>query len=307
MIIRTMTITVLAIVLLHGAVHAQSIVPDPALPIGPFVSFHSDAAQSETPADGPAVTPVAPDGHTHTHSHDGLLHFSHPLITESPSPDTKVRFDYFFRKVEGGASYEHTARFEGEYAFFPWLSAEVDAPYTYIDSDVDGHRSNLDTVSVAVKYANFTFAQHGVLVGGGIELGLPTGDDDKGIGSDHELEVAPYIDAGWKVGPFELVGFLEFGIPVNQPADEKDEVDLELGYNVSLLYHVTPRIEAIIELNGGSVALGEENEAVLNLSPGVKVQPWPNLPLQIGVGVSFPLTGDDAYDVQTILSVFLHF
>ncbi len=29
------------------------------------------------------------------------LHFSHPLISESPSPDTKVRFDYLAAK-EGG-------------------------------------------------------------------------------------------------------------------------------------------------------------------------------------------------------------
>ena len=29
------------------------------------------------------------------------LHFSHPLIAESPSPDTKVRLDYFFLNVDG--------------------------------------------------------------------------------------------------------------------------------------------------------------------------------------------------------------
>ena len=27
---------------------------------------------------------------------DKGLHFSHPLISESPSPDTKIRLDYFF-------------------------------------------------------------------------------------------------------------------------------------------------------------------------------------------------------------------
>jgi len=30
------------------------------------------------------------------------LHFSHPLITESPSPDTKIRLDYIFKEIEGG-------------------------------------------------------------------------------------------------------------------------------------------------------------------------------------------------------------
>lgn len=35
-----------------------------------------------------------------SHAKKGL-HFSHPLITESPSPDTKIGLDYFFMNVEG--------------------------------------------------------------------------------------------------------------------------------------------------------------------------------------------------------------
>ncbi len=38
--------------------------------------------------------------------HSKELHFSHPLFGESPSPDTKVRADYFFQNESGEATGE---------------------------------------------------------------------------------------------------------------------------------------------------------------------------------------------------------
>ena len=60
---------------------------------------------------------------------------------------------------------------EGEYAFWPSLGIEVDVPYTFRDSSSESNENNLDNVEVALKYANFTFQDKGVLLGGGIELG----------------------------------------------------------------------------------------------------------------------------------------
>ena len=53
--------------------------------------------------------------------HDHGLHFSHPLVAESPSPDTKIRFDYVFQSIageedEGGADRQSFV-LEAEYAF----------------------------------------------------------------------------------------------------------------------------------------------------------------------------------------------
>jgi hypothetical protein len=108
---------------------------------------------------------------------DNRLHFSHPLITESPSPDTKARLDYVFADEPDDAK-RHTFRFEGEYALAPWLSLEVDVPYTLLDVEGEPNRNHLDTVEGGLKYANFGLADYGLLLGGGLELGLPTGDDD---------------------------------------------------------------------------------------------------------------------------------
>ncbi len=64
-----------------------------------------------------------------SHEEQGL-HFSHPLISESPSPDTKVRFDYIYENTAGEEKgKQNSLRFEGEYAFSRSLSAEIDVPY----------------------------------------------------------------------------------------------------------------------------------------------------------------------------------
>jgi hypothetical protein len=82
-------------------------------------------------------------------------------------------------------------------------------------------------VEIGLKYANFAFEDKDLLLGGGLENGLPTGDDDKGIGSDEVSEVEPFLDFGWKGNRTELVGFISFGLPING-GDE--EVDWELGW-----------------------------------------------------------------------------
>lgn len=57
------------------------------------------------------------------------LHFSHPLFGESPSPDTKVRVDYFFRNESRTATGEsHTVRFQGEYALANGSASRLTCP-----------------------------------------------------------------------------------------------------------------------------------------------------------------------------------
>ena len=71
-----------------------------------------------------------------TATHD--LHFSHPLVAESVSPDTKLRFDYLFRDEEGAGN-RHTARVEGEYAFSPSVVLRLRALAFAIEIDsIDG-------------------------------------------------------------------------------------------------------------------------------------------------------------------------
>ena len=254
------------------------------------------------------------------HAHPGGLHFSHPLITESPSPDTKIRLDYFFLNVDGEVEDEElgeegegpskfkesTVNLELEYAFTRNISIEVDIPYTFINPDEGKDVNHFNTIDIGVKLASFILEKYGILLGGGLEFGLPTGDDNKGIGSDNIIEIEPFLSFGWKYKILEVVSFLHIGFPVNQKGDQ-DEGD-ELGYNLSTLVHATEWLEVLLEFDGETVLNGEEEgESVLNIDPGVKFKPFKSQDLQVGFGAGFPVTDDEEFEYRLIASVFYHF
>ncbi len=250
-----------------------------------------------------AVCAARADDHR---THDSGLHFSHPLVSESPSPDSKIRADYALMKETAEAdALVHRVDLIGEYAPVRWVSFELDLPYTIADRDEEDNRHNLDNIEVALKLASFVFEDEGLLLGGGLELGLPTGNSSNDIGSDRLVMIEPFVDFGLKKGDFELVGFLQFGFPENENADDPD---WELGWNASLLYHATPQIEAILEFDGERVWGGEEDgETVAHVSPGLKIRPLDDPGFKIGTAISLPITNDEEFDLRWLLSVFYHF
>lgn len=248
---------------------------------------------------------AAQDGHSHEQeaAHHAGLHFSHPLVTESVSPDTKMRVNV--GRSMSDAEDENEIELEGEYAFHRSFSVEFGAPYTIVEPDGASSVAGLGNVEVALKFANYAFEEQGVLLGYGVEFGLPTGDAADGIGSDHLWEAAPFLNVGYKRGRIEVVGFSIFGIPFNQ--DPGDEVETELTYNFSGLVAIAPRLQALVELNGHAVMSGDEAGAnTVLLSPGIKVAPFGRTPLFVGIGASIPLTSEEL-DATARVSLFYHF
>ncbi|MEN8145325.1 MAG: transporter [Gemmatimonadota bacterium] len=260
-------------------------------------------ALSATTAGAQEVHERAEDSHEHADDHDHGLHFAHPIFTESASPDTKIRLDYA-RTWEEDAN-ENEVEFEAEYAFHRSFSIELVVPYVSLNPDAAPSESNLGNVEVALKFANFAFEDSGVLLGYGVEFGLPTGDDEQGIGSDHLWEIEPFLNLGVKQGDWEIQAFSVFGIPTNQ--DEGEEIETEFKYDLSTLYHVSDRVQALLELNGEVGLSGDEaGEGVVSLAPGLKVAPLADRSLFLGVGVSLPL-GEQEVDATLRVSAFYHF
>lgn len=250
---------------------------------------------------------LATSAFANTDGHDSGLHFSHLLFAESPSPGTKIRTDYIFRGEAGEDDVDtHTVRLEAEYAIRPWLGIEANIPFTWLQPETGGGVRSVDTIEVGLKLANFHFAERGLLLGGGIEFGLPTGNSDKAIGSDHIVEVEPFVDFGLSYGDLEVVGFLSPGIPINKNGE--DEADVELGWDISFLYHFGDRVDVVLEFGGERVFGGEEGgESTATISPGVKWAPTSNEKLKIGAAVSIPMSDDNEFKIRTIVSVFWHF
>jgi len=249
-----------------------------------------------------AVAPCAGKAQEeHGHSHG--LHFSHPLFTESVTPDTKLRLELGEEWEADGRATE--IELEGEFAFHRSVSVEVSAPYVFLDPDLGPATSGVGNLEVGLKFANFAFEERGVLLGYGVGVGLPTGNAEAGTGTDHIWELAPFLNLGVAVADFEVVAWGIFGIPTNQDAGE--EVETEFSYDFSVLYHISDRLQGLLELNGKTGLSGEEAGAgVVAVSPGIKVAPIQDSLLFIGVGVSVPIN-DEELDARLKISLFWHF
>jgi len=248
----------------------------------------------------PLVTLGAQD-HDEDHDHDHL-HFSHPLVTESPSPDTKLRLDYLGVRTSGlSGVHENTFRLEGEYAF----SLAIVTPFISRTAPVTERASGLGNIELSLKAASLAFGEKGVLLGGGLSAGLPTGSDTKGIGSAHIVELEPFLDAGFKRNEFELVGFAILSSTFHRQAGE--EAERSLTFNFSTLYHIEPRLEGMIEVTTAHSLVGPDSGSQQTfIAPGLKVYPFTNRSLMFGASVE--LGTGVVHDTRALLlSAFYHF
>ena len=243
------------------------------------------------------------DEHDHG-DHEGPLHFAHPIFTESPSPDTKLRLDYLFRQITSNTR-ENSMRLEAEYAFNPSVSIEANIPVTS-RSESGTTANSVGSGEIALKVANFGQAERGLLFGGGLAVGVPTGNDRKAIGSGHIFELEPYVDAGYKRGEAELVSFLSYSTTVNKHADEPNEQDLALA--VSGLYHVAARVESLVEFQTMRSVGGEETgRQTAAIGLGVKYHIGRVHHLVVGLGGRVPITHDRESEHEILLSALWHF
>ena len=232
------------------------------------------------------------------------LHFTHPIFTESVSPDSKLRVDFAREWEDAGKANE--IELEGEIGIYHDMSIEVGVPFAFLNPDVGSSESGFGNLEVAFKFANLAFIERNLLLGYGLAFGLPTGDSGKGIGSGNIWEIEPFFNFGVMSGDWEIVGWTRFGIPTNQ--DPGEEVETELHYDFSTLYHFSSRFQGLVELNGRTGLSGPEaGSGIFSVSPGIKVAPISNNPdLFIGLGGSFPL-GDEELNARLKAAVFYHF
>jgi hypothetical protein len=253
----------------------------------------------------------AQHAHEGQHSHEEDLHFTHPMVAESVSPDTKLRLDFAFQNP----GEETEMELEGEYAFHRAFSIEAGVHF-------DPEAGAFGETHIITKFANYAFEERGLLLGYGLEFGLPTGGAHAHGGvREHEegqhehggdepeediYEIAPFLNAGLMAGRWEIVGWTIFSIPTNQSLQEN--VGTELRYNASALFHASPRIQALVEAHGQAGLSGRESDrSVVNLAPGIRIRPLPRRNLALGTALSFPVTEDEAFDMRVLVSAFYHF
>ena len=253
-----------------------------------------------------SVTPKQTDHHA-DHSHADPLHLLHPLVVESPLPENEARLEFTHASLTDGEGHESTLTGTLELAPVRWFSVELAAPFTHLDPEEGGSETRLGNISTGFKFANFAFEEYGVLLAGGLELGLPTGNEERGIGNDHVLEFEPWTGIGYKHDHHELIARVGVGIPTNQGSDP--EADVEIEWGVSWLYHlIEHRLATLLEVDGTNI-IGKEEDGYnsVAITPGVRIHPFDNPDVSFGAGIRLPVTDDRDSHVQGIVTLFFHF
>jgi len=251
------------------------------------------------------LTRMKAQEHEEDHDHDHL-HFSHPLVTESPSPDTKIRLDYVgSRTSDPTGVHENIFRLEGEYSFNHSVSLAIVTPYVSRTAPATERASGLGNIELSLKAASLAFGERGLLLGGGLSAALPTGSDRKGIGSAHIIELEPFLDAGYKRNAFELVGFATLASTFRRRAGE--EAEHNLTFDFSALYRIQSRLEGLIEVTTTRALVGIESGSQQTfIAPGFKVYPFTNRKFMFGASVE--LGTGVVHDTHVLLlSAFYHF
>jgi hypothetical protein len=242
------------------------------------------------------------DDHDHDHDH---LHFSHPIVTESPSPDTKIRLDYVRAWSAGSdAGRAEEARVEAEWGFTPTISLAVVTPFVWVTGPLGERVSGLGNIELSLKAATVASEKHNILVGGGLSAGLPTGNDAKGIGSGHLVELEPFVDAAYKVNALEFVAFAHVSSIFRRRSGDENERDL--AFDFSTLYRINRVAEALLEATTSRSLVGPDRTPQTFIAPGVKVYPFANKQIMFGGSVLFG-TGAISDTRGALISAFYHF
>lgn len=245
------------------------------------------------------------DDHDH---HHGALHFTHPLVTESPSPDSKIRVDYaWFRAAADSAPLEgRVTAVELEKAFSPSISLSVTVPYEWHTRPVSERAGGFGSTELSLKAVTYAQAKRGLLFGGGLSAGLPTGSDAKAIGSAHAVELEPFVHAAYMHHDVELVTFLDYSTLTRLRAGEENE--RELTFDGSALYHLGEHAQALVELESArALGGGASGGQVTSVAPGFEIVPFEDTPLMFGVSYLAGVAGRSHDNRQLLISAFYHF
>jgi hypothetical protein len=279
-----------------------------ALGLGFLLNFLLIGMAAAAVADDPQQhRPANVEEGEHEHAHPPV-DLPHAIVTESPVPETELTFRYSFGKNSGDDGSSHGLQASIEYAFNVGFSVEAALPYALLDPDSAGPRGGLDNIEIAAKWATYQFTDYHLLPSAGVAVSLPTGDDERGIGSDRAFEIEPFVRVGYWMDRFHAVGEVRIAVPFNRRSDERKEgEDFSIGYNLALFYEVTPHIQALVELHGDSAFGGIGGDsATLYVSPGVTFLPFKDESVLLGVGVSLPITDERDFDYAVNLLAIIH-
>jgi len=232
----------------------------------------------------------------------GELNFPRPLITGKAIPEQEVVLGgQFSRNVRDVNPNEQSMTFTGavEYRIDGLTELELEVPVSAINMDPGPSTAGLGDIAIALKRVLFFSVEHLTIVTAGLELGLPTGRSNKGLGSG-ELTWEPNLRAGSRWDDVILQGDLRLELP-----QQSANTAAAFLYNLALAYEIEPdpRLEIVpmVELNTETALNGPDGGRTLSaVLPQLRVD-W--LTWSAGAGVQIPFTHLKDFDIRVLFDL----
>ena len=240
-----------------------------------------------------------------------IIELFDPLVTRNPTPERELEVNVEYEKGAEGKEVE--AEVELSWRFGDRIEASIEIPVVFLMPREGSDESGLGDITLGGKVLVFQSIAQPALVTVGVELGLPSGSESRGLGGS--FSVTPYVTAGIGLGPIDLIGDIGYTWVVDGHDDGSETLAVSLAAAYKGWRQVTPMLELSVvtqtrRANGsGEGDEGEEEPDLVGqpqvyLTPGVIVRSlsWMPAGTSFRGGVQIGLTHDREFDYRVLAS-----
>jgi hypothetical protein len=156
-------------------------------------------------------------------------------------PEREVELEVSYEKGREGREFETEA--ELSWRFGRRFSVSLEVPVVYLSPRDGPDVAGIGDLALDGKYRVFQSVEHAALAAVGLELGLPTGSEHRGLGGSTAL--TPYVTAGIGLRSIDLIGEVAYTWIV----DGADSGLQSLQVNLAAAYTGWRRVTPLLELN----------------------------------------------------------
>lgn len=257
----------------------------------------------------------------HARHHGGFPEFVDIFFTHHAYLERKIHPRFAATTAEEGNEFEESA--ELAWQFNDWFGAEIEVPLAQTDPDEGDGAGGLGDIEIGPQVAFVQDVDRLLIVSARSGFGLPTGDEDEGLGAD-----------GWTWEPGLLVwkgfgshnrGAVQAELTYERFFPDEDGLDdeEELVYNLGFSYWTPSNFIPVVELNGSTRISDEpeeeehegalvpahgggggEDDTLVSATVGFRYgfangQQW-------GAGIQLPLTDTESFDARFVVGGIIH-
>ena len=243
-----------------------------------------------------------------------IIELFDPLVTRNPTPERELELNVEYEKGDEGQEVE--AEVELSWRFADRIEASIEVPVLFLMPRESADEWGLGDLTLGGKALVFQSIDQPALVTVGLELGLPTGSDSRGLGGS--FAVTPYVTTGIGLGVIDVIGDVGYTWVLDGPDDGVETFALNVAAAYRGWRQVIPMLEvSLVTQTGGGNGGGEDEEgepdlvgkAQVYLTPGVIVQSlaWMPPAASLRAGVQIGLTDDREFDYRVLASLSWEF